>query len=273
MPKPKRQVETCDRLKCTQQISEVVEIQNGNPRVYTDVFTKGPLGDVHRFHRHVPAYSDAQSVSQISAFLHRQTDLPVHLTSVRAVDCPSSVHHDGKGGKIDGSQERYPPIPIFGRLDDSFPARETCENQTQDLLGLVSQLGWIVNQEELRARTHAGIRLPGLSLQSGRSHRLSNRRSTAEIEGVASSSLISKASTRTNVYVRNRSHGLNRKVSAPGEDADATFSVAPKTALAYSRASDKTDTSRRGYQEPHTLVARPRQSNETSAPSIQRTIR
>ena len=84
---------------------------------------------------------------------------------------------------------------------------------------------------------------------------LSHHRTAQKVECVTSSSSVSRISDSTNVHVIDRSHGFDRKVSAPGEDTDAAISVVSQMTLEGSRTTKQADTSRSGNQGPHGVVA------------------
>ena len=144
-PKTRQPLEASHRFKCTKQIPGHPKIQDGDPRVHPRLPQKRGVGHIYKPHRHLPTCTYSHPVSEIPqvSFPRRHlqfTSLPFGLATA-----PLIFTSIVKEVKLIALQSG---IRLHQYLDDWLiraPSKQTCMDQTQKLLKLVKDLGFIVN--------------------------------------------------------------------------------------------------------------------------------
>ena len=147
--KTRQPLEASHRLKFTKQIPGHPKVQNGDPRAHTCLPQEGRMGHIHRSHRRLPTHTYSHPVSEIPQVSFQRRHLPVHQPPIRASNSPPHFHQYSQRGKTDSFAIRLHQYP------DDWLIRapsEQCMVQTQKLLKLVKDLGFIVNLKKSELR-------------------------------------------------------------------------------------------------------------------------
>ena len=94
---------------------------------------------------HIPIHTRSRKYLR---FFFEQQGISVHSPSFRSSHCSVGIYQGGQRGQIDGSDKGYKNPPVPRRLVAQSPVPETCQRNTQTLLALCRELGWVVNMKE-----------------------------------------------------------------------------------------------------------------------------
>ena len=140
--KTRQPLEASYRLKFTKQIPGHPKVQDG---VHTCLPQERGMGHIYRSHRCLLTHANLHPVSKISQVLFQRHHLPVHQPPLRASNRPLIFTSIVKEVKLIALESG---IRLHQYLDDWLiraPSEQQCTVQTQNLLKLVKDLGFIVN--------------------------------------------------------------------------------------------------------------------------------
>ena len=129
--------------QCLKPFPQGQNLQNGNTRVHLTVPATRRVGYVARLHRRLLSHPYQSKLKEVTPVPLLGSNLPVSGSPIWPLYGSYGVYHCGQGGKAHGSGEKYPNI-----LDDCLiRARDkvTRFQDTQTLLALCQELGWVVN--------------------------------------------------------------------------------------------------------------------------------
>ena len=141
-PKTRQPLEASHRFKCTKEIPGHPKIQNGDPRVHPCLPQEGGVGHIYRPHLHVPIHTQSQKYLRFhfQGVTYQFISLPFGLATA-----PIIFTSIVKEVKLIALQSG---IRLHQYLEDWLiraPSKQACMEQTQKLLKLVKDLGFIVN--------------------------------------------------------------------------------------------------------------------------------
>ena len=119
--------------------------QDGNPRVNTCLPQERRVGYIHRSDRRLPICPYPYPVTKVPQVLPQRRHLPIYQPPVRPSHGPIGVHKPCKRSQTYNPTTGNQTTPIFGRLVDSSSLQTGCIKQTQKLLKLVKDLGFVVH--------------------------------------------------------------------------------------------------------------------------------
>ena len=151
--KTRQPLEASHRLKFTKQIPGHSKVQDGDPGVHMCLPQEGGMGHIYnRSHRCLPTRTYSHPVSEVPRVSFQRRHLTVHQPPIRASNSPPHFHQYSQKGKTDSFAIRNQTPPIPGRLLIRAPSEQQCMVQTQKLLKLVKDLGFIVNLKKSELR-------------------------------------------------------------------------------------------------------------------------
>ena len=234
-------METYPRSEHSEPISQVREIQNGDPREYKNFSTTRGVGDLNRLqgcifpHPHSPSL---QEVSEISCQGHL---LPIQSSAFRSVYCSNGVYDSGKGGQTHGSKQGYKDPPVLGRLAGQskfLPSLPTKHSK----FGSPLSRSWLgCKSRKIRAGTKTSFQLCRLPV------RLADRQGQTHPGKVAEPSRKSTKSFNftpmqgQTTHVSHRAFDSHRETGSPRSSAHETHPMAFKESLEDTRVIGKTD--------------------------------
>ena len=117
-PKTTTKMKISHRLKQTKSIPEDRKVQNGDPRINKDILKYRGMGDINRPTGCLSPYSNSPKIAKVSEICTQVSNLPVHLSSIRASPSSSSIHHDSERSETHGPVKRHKNTPVSRRLAD-----------------------------------------------------------------------------------------------------------------------------------------------------------
>ena len=146
--KTRQPLEASNRPKLSQQIPGHIKVQDGNSRIHMSFPQKERMGHLYRPHRRLPPHTHSPSVTQVPPVLPQRrllqfTSLPFGLATA-----PLIFTSIVKEVRLLALQQG---IRIHQYLDDWLiraPSKEECHQQTQKLLNLIQELGFLVNHKK-----------------------------------------------------------------------------------------------------------------------------
>ena len=143
--KTRQPLEASHRLEFTKQIPGHPKVLDGDPRVHTYLAQERGMGHIYRSHRRLLTHANSHPVSKIPQVSFQRRHLPVYQPPLRASNSPLIFTSIVKEVKLIALQSG---IRLHQYLDDWLiraPSEQQCTVQTQKLLKLVEDLGFIVN--------------------------------------------------------------------------------------------------------------------------------
>ena len=144
--KTKQPLEASYRLEFTKQIPGHPKVQDGDPRVHKCLPQERGMGHIHKSHRRLLTRANSHPVSKIPQVSFQRLHLPVHQPPLWASNSPPLIFTSiVKEVKLMALQSG---IRLHQYMDDWLiraPSEQQCTVQTQKLLKLVKDLGFIVN--------------------------------------------------------------------------------------------------------------------------------
>ena len=87
-------VEASNRPKQAQHLPTCRKVQNGNTRVYQNLYNSRGMGVVDRLIRRLPSHPHPPKLKEVSKVLPQVTGVPVHLPSLQASHSPTHLYDD-----------------------------------------------------------------------------------------------------------------------------------------------------------------------------------
>ena len=144
-PKTRQSLEARYRLKFTKQVPGHTKVQDGNHGIDTGLPQKRRMGYLYRSHRRIPPCTDPYPLSKYLRFHHKGVTYQFVSLPFGLAIAPLVFTSLVKEVKLLALQQG---IILHQYLDDwsiRAPSKEECHSQTQALLSLVKDLGFVVN--------------------------------------------------------------------------------------------------------------------------------
>ena len=107
--------------RCSEQIFERKNIQNGNPRDNSEFLTTRGMGDIAGFQRRLFPHCNSHRILEVSQVPFPKPILPVPGPPLWPINSSDGVHLCGQRGQVNGSVLGYKDPPVPRRLVDSSP--------------------------------------------------------------------------------------------------------------------------------------------------------
>ena len=131
--------------QCSKPVSACKNFQDGNPRVHKVVSSARGMGHIARLQLCLLPHSHKPGFPKISTVPSGRSNSVILSLAIRPLHCSYGVHHCGQGVKL---MAQAKGIRLHQYLDDWLirsQTKESCSYQTQALLTLCQELGWVVN--------------------------------------------------------------------------------------------------------------------------------
>ena len=151
-PKTRQSLEARYRLKFTKQVPGHTKVQDGNHGIDTGLPQKRRMGYLYRSHGRIPPCTDPYPLSKYLRFHHKGVTYQFVSLPFGLAIAPLVFTSLVKEVKLLALQQG---IILHQYLDDwsiRAPSKEECHSQTQALLSLVKDLGFVVNLKKSELR-------------------------------------------------------------------------------------------------------------------------
>ena len=138
-------VETSDRFKYVKQPFTCTDIQNGNGRIYQEVYSKGGVSHLDRPHRRLFSCSNSPTISKISEISNKKGVFQFQALPFGVATAPLEFTRIVKEVKLIAQARN---LRIHQYLDDWLlrsPTKDQCLKDSENLVKLVQELGWLIN--------------------------------------------------------------------------------------------------------------------------------
>ena len=255
-PKTRQPLEASHRLKYTKQIPGHHKIQDGDPRVHPRLPQKRGVGHIYRPYRRLPTctYSHSQKYLRFhfQGVTYQFTSLPFRLATAHLI-FTSIVKEVKLIALLSG-------IRLHQYLDDWLiraPSKQTCTDQTQKLLKLVKDLGFIVNLKKSDLTPSQRFDFLGYHFLLDLALVKPTQDRWTKTSGDVPSPLLEVCYQCKDSYVHHWLTCISGEDCKIGQDAYETFSVASQNSLEISDASGHTDPLESENDTTRGMVVRP----------------
>ena len=138
-------VETSDRFQYFKPSVKCTNFQNGNSRIYQEVDSKAGVGHFDRPHRRLFTCYNSPSISKIYEISNKKRGSPISGTPFWCRNSSPRVNSHCERGKTHSSSQEPQNTSIAGRLASLVTHKEQCLIDSENLVKLVQELGWLIN--------------------------------------------------------------------------------------------------------------------------------
>ena len=164
-PQTKSKMAANLRSQCPQPVPQGQNLQNGNPRVHSSIFTTRRVGDVTRLQRRLLSHPYQSKLKEVPPVPLSGPNLPVSSSPFWPLYSSYGVHDCGQRGKTHGSGKEHPNAPVPGRLADPGKGQRDMFPRYPNTSSLVSGIGLGRKPQEIRAGAQTDRQFCGLPVR------------------------------------------------------------------------------------------------------------
>ena len=232
--KTRKQMAASYRSQCGKYVLACSHLQNGNRGSHSGFSSGRGVGGFDRPNRRLLPCTHTSQVSEISSLSCGGSGLPIQSPTLRDRDCSIGVHLSSERSQVHSSFTRGSNPSVFGRLASKSQRSGLLCSRCSKIDHSGRKIGLDCQCEKIRAQSHSGSRISGLSLQSSRGFGLPKPKEVRQIENSGSFHFARSQDFSKEAHVTNWGHGFHGENSSFRLNSYETFPVVSEDQLAVS---------------------------------------
>ena len=238
--KTRELVETCDRPQPPKPVLHDLQVQDGDPRVYSHIPETRRMGNLDRPLRRIFTSPHPPSIKKVSQVPSQRHLLPVQQPTLRFVHSPTGLHLTSKGSKAASLKTRHQVTSVPGRLAHqstfTFRIKETHGKTTHPS----SNTGFHSKPAKIQTHSPAEVRFHRLPFCARSGSCQAHRRQMVQNSEGFQQNLPEICHQCKDSYVHHWITSVHRENSETRQDPHKTFSVASQDSLKIPNVSEFT---------------------------------
>ena len=232
--KTRKQMAASYRSQCGKYVLACSHLQNGNRGSHSGFSSIRGVGGFDRLNRRLLPCTHTSQVSEISSLSCGGSGLPIQSPTLRDRHCSIGVHSSSERSQVHSSFTRGSNPSVFGRLASKSQRSGLLRSRCSKIDHSGRKIGLDCQFEKIRAQSHSGSRISGLSLQSSRGFGLPKSKEIGQAQNFGSFHFARSQHYSKEAHVTNWGHGFHGENSSFGSDPYETVSVVSEDQLAVS---------------------------------------